>query len=154
MMRALCVMLIAAGLSGAVPSHGQSGASAGSAATKPFTENDALPVMDGLRKALEAESRGRLLAMFDAKRMPGFAAFRDQLAQFFAQYQSFRINYHVTQTAQDGEFGSIVSEFVVEAQSTSQGLPALRRRVQLHLILAWNGSAWKITDLSPREVFQ
>lgn len=153
-MRAFCVMLIAVGLSGPVPIYGQNKAPAVPAPAKTFSENDALQVMDGLRKAMESESRGHLLALFDAKRMPEFAVFRDQVAQFFAQYQSFRVNYHVTQTAQDGEFGSIVSEFVIEAQSTSEGLPALRRRAQLHLILAWNGSAWKIADLAPRDVFR
>lgn len=154
MTRALWVIAIAVGLCATLPTFGQNTSAMPPAGAKRFTENDALPVMDGLRKALESESRGHLLAWFDAKRMPGFAAFRDQVVQFFTQYQSFRVNYHVTQTAQDGEFGSIVSEFVIEGQSTSAGLPGLRRRVQLHLVLAWNGSAWKITDLSPREVFQ
>lgn len=147
-------MLIVFGVSGVLPMHGQNKLPGGSPGAKAFTEHDALQVMDGLRKSLESENRTHLLAMFDAKRMPGFAAFRDQVAQFFTHYQSFRVNYHVAQTAQDGEFGSMLSEFVIEAQPVSAGLPGLRRRAQLHLILAWNGSAWKITDLSPREVFQ
>jgi hypothetical protein len=123
-------------------------------AVNSFAEKDALQVMDGLRKALESESRSHLLAMFDSKRMPGFAVFRDQVTQFFEQYQSFQVRYHVSQVAQDGEFGSIVTEFFVQALPATDGLPGLRRRVQMHLVVARDSGVWKITDLSPRSIFQ
>jgi hypothetical protein len=140
---------------GQVPNSGQAKApSAATPSTKTFTEKDGLLVMDGMRRALESGNRGHLLALFDAKTMPGFAAFRDQVTQFFAQYESLQVKYHVTQTAPDGDFGSVVSDLAIDGASVSDGLPPVRRRVQLHLVLVWNGSAWKITDLTPRTLFQ
>jgi hypothetical protein len=122
--------------------------------SKIFAEKDALQVMEGIRKSFEANNRNRLIGMFDAKRMPDFATFRDQVSQLFTQYESFQVRYHVTQTEQDGAFGSIVAEFVLQAYAVADRQPDLRRRAQLHLIVAWDGTGWKIADVSPRSLFQ
>jgi hypothetical protein len=86
--------------------------------------------------------------------MPEFAAFRDQVSQLFVQYESFQVRYHVDQISQDREFGSIVTEFVLQAVPVSDRQPDLRRRAQLHVIVTWDGTAWKIVDISPRNIFQ
>ena len=111
-------------------------------------------MMDRFRQALESESRSRTLKLFDGTRMPGFAVFRDELAQFFGQYQAPRIEYHVTQVSQDGALGAIVAEFAIEALPVTDGLPALHRRAQVRLVTSWDGKEWKIADLSPRSLFR
>jgi len=110
--------------------------------------------MEGIRKSFEANNRTRLIGLFDSKRMPEFATFRDQVSQLFVQYESFQVRYHMNQVSQDGEFGSIIAEFVLQAFPVSDQQPDLRRRAQLHVIVAWDGTAWKIADVSPRTVFQ
>jgi len=44
------------------------------------------------------------LKLFDARRMPGYGAFRDQIAEFLESYDAFQLGYHVTQVTVDGEF--------------------------------------------------
>lgn len=119
-------------------------------ATRPvFAEADAVRVLDGLRQALESNSRSRFLKMFDAQRMPGYAAFRDEVDEFFATYDSMRMNYHMSQVAIDGEFGAVVAQITIEA-TPRDGTPSLRRDAQVRLVLSWDGKAWKIADLAPR----
>jgi len=122
--------------------------------SRTFGEKDAQRVMEGIRKSFEANNRTRLIGLFDSKRMPEFATFRDQVSQLFVQYESFQVRYHMKQVSQDGEFGSIIAEFVLQAFPVSDRQPDLRRRAQLHVIVAWDGTAWKIADVSPRTVFQ
>jgi hypothetical protein len=151
--RSFLLLILAAIAS--LPMRGQTQATPASPReSKTFAEKDALQVMEGVRKSFEANNRNRLMGMFDAKRMPDFATFRDQVSQLFTQYESFQVRYHVTQTQQDGAFGSIIAEFILQAIAVSDRQPDLRRRAQLHLLVAWDGTAWKILDVSPRTIFQ
>lgn len=115
-----------------------------------FVEADGVRLIDELRRALETENRGRFLKAFDAKRMPGYAAFRDQVADFFARYGEFQVRYHVTQTTMDGEFGAEVADFEIDATPRDGVSPNVRKRVPLRLVCGWDGKQWKIVDLSPR----
>jgi hypothetical protein len=115
-----------------------------------FTEADAVRLMDELRQALEADNRSRFLKIFDAKRMPGYAAFRDQVAEFFGKYDAFEARYHVTQVAMDGQLGALLADFEFDAKPSDGVTPNVRRRVPLRLVTGWDGKQWKILDLSPR----
>jgi hypothetical protein len=132
----------------------QTAPSAPTAAPRAFQEQDAANLMDRLHQALQSESRSRTLKLFDATRMPGFPVFRDEIAQFFAQYQPPGVDYHIQQVSQDGALGAIIAEFVIEAIPWTDGQPALHRRAQVRLITSWDGKEWKIADLSPRDLFQ
>ncbi len=115
-----------------------------------FSEADAVRLLDELRRAFETDNRSRFLKAFDAKRMPGYAAFRDQVASFFARYGEFGVRYHVTQATMDGELGGAMADFEFDAQPRDGVTPSIRRRVTLRLVCAWDGKQWKIADLSPR----
>ena len=115
-----------------------------------FAEADAVRLLDELRRALETENRSRFLKAFDAKRMPGYAAFRDQVASFFARYGEFAVRYHVTQMTMDGDLGGAMADFEFDARPVDGVSPNIRRRVSLRLVCAWDGKQWKIVDLSPR----
>ena len=119
-----------------------------------FAEADAARVMDELRQALEAGSRSRFLKAFDARRMPGYAAFRDQVTEFFDKYDGFQVQYHVNQVATDGEFGGVVADVVIDAAPAGGKAPNIRRNAPVRLVLAWDGKQWKVTDWSPRSLLR
>lgn len=119
-----------------------------------FAEVDAVHLMDGMRHALESNKRGRFLKMFDAKRMPGYAVFRDQVSAFFATYDAFQVRYQVTQAAMDGEFGAALATFELDARPSDGVTPNVRKSVALRLIAAWDGKQWRIVDLAPRTWLQ
>ena len=56
--------------------------------------------MGEMRQALESNNRNAFLKLFDARRMPGYTLFRDQVAEFFGRYNSFQTEYHVMQVAE------------------------------------------------------
>lgn len=125
-------------------------------ASHPFEEQDAVAVMDHFRRALEGESRTRVLKLFDSTRMPDYAIFRDQVTQFYEQYQAPTVTYRINQVSQDQALGAIVADFILEALPLTDGLPTLHRRVQLRLVLSWDAKdkEWKIADLAPRSLFR
>jgi hypothetical protein len=116
-----------------------------------FSEADGVRLMNELRQALESENRSRFLKMFDAKRMPGYAVFRDQVAEFFGKYDAFEARYHLTQVAMDGEFGAVLADFELDAKPRDGVTPNVRKRVPLRLVTGWDGKQWRIVDMSPRE---
>jgi hypothetical protein len=103
-----------------------------------------------LRRGLESDKPDTFLKTFDAKRMPGYPAFRDRVAEFFGRYDEFQARYHVTQVTMDGELGAAVADFEFDATPRDGVTPSLRRRVALRLVCGWDGKQWKIVDLSPR----
>ena len=115
-----------------------------------FADSDAIAVLEQLRRALESNNSGRFLKTFDAKRMPGYAAFRDQVAEFFGRYDAFVVRYHLTQTSIDGEFGAALADFEFDARPRDGVTPNVRQRMQLRLVCGWDGRQWRIVDLSPR----
>lgn len=128
--------------------------SAQAAGRPAFAAADAARVLDGLRQALESGSRSRFLKAFDGRRMPGYAAFRDQAAEFFERYDSVRLQYRLTQTAMDGEFGAVVAEVGIDAVLVAGTGPGVRRDASVRLVLDWDGRGWKIIDLAPRNLFR
>jgi hypothetical protein len=151
------VLVIACVLSGSgVLGFAQDTKNDGKADTSPrpaFREADASRVLDDFRQALESNSQSGVLKLFDPRRMPGYAAFRNQVAEFFQTYDSIRMNYRVTQVTVDGEFGAVLAEIALEATPKNR-TPVVRRDAQARLVLAWDGKAWKITDLTPRNLFR
>jgi len=118
-----------------------------------FIDADAAQVLDKFRRALEDHNQGQLIKLFDPARMSDFAAFRDQVTQFFEKYQAFQVRYHLTQTASENEFGIVVADFALEATPNGSASPNVRKNVQLRLVLAWNDREWKIVDLAPLTLF-
>lgn len=150
----LAVVVMAALVASSRAASAQTSPPSPPAALRTFQDQDAANLMDRFRQALESENRGRTLKLFDSSRMPGFAVFRDEVSQFFAQYQPPRVDYHIQQVSQDGALGAIVAEFVMEAIPWTDGQPALHRRSQVRLITSWDGKEWKFADLSPRTLFR
>jgi hypothetical protein len=119
-----------------------------------FAEADAVRVLDEMRQALESNNHSRFLKLFDAKRMPGYTAFRDQVVEFFGRYNGFQTQYHVVQVARDGEFGALLANFELDAGPSDGTTPNVRQSVSLRLVTAWDGKQWRIVDISPRTWLQ
>jgi hypothetical protein len=115
-----------------------------------FTEADAVRLLEQLRRGLESDNPGIFLKTFDAKRMPGYPAFRDRVDEFFGRYDEFQARYHVTQVTMDGELGAALADFEFDATPRDGVSPNLRKRVPLRLVCGWDGKQWKVVDLSPR----
>lgn len=119
-----------------------------------FSEADAVRVLSDVRQGMETDNPRRFLKPFDAKKMPGFAAFRDQIAEFFQKYSPIRMNYRVTQVTTGGEFGSAAVEIALDASARQGTTSNLRATVAVRVVFAWDGKTWKIVDWSPREMFR
>jgi hypothetical protein len=123
-------------------------------ATPAFSEADAVRVLSDLRQGMESENPGRFLKPFDAKKMPGFAAFRDQIAEFFETYSPVRMNYHVTEVTTEGDFGAAVVQVMLDGLARQGATSNIRKTVATRVVFGWDGKTWKIVDWSPREMFR
>lgn len=119
-----------------------------------FADADAARVMDGVRQALESASRSRFLKLFDARRMPGYPAFRDQVAEFFERYAGFQVQYHLTQITMDRDLGGLIADVAIDAIPVDGVTPNVRRNAQVRLVVAWDGRSWRIVDWSPRSLLR
>lgn len=139
------------------PAHGQNTNAAPSKSTPgspAFSEADALRVLGDVRQGMESDNPRRFLKPFDAKKMPGFAAFRDQIDEFFVKYSPIRMNYRVTQVTSEGEFGSATLEIALDASARQGATSNLRTTVAVRAVFGWDGKTWRIVDWSPREMFR
>jgi hypothetical protein len=133
----------------------QPGAAMNEAKSAPvFAQAEAVHLMGEMRQALESNNRNAFLKLFDARRMPGYTLFRDQVAEFFGRYNSFQTQYHVMQVARDGELGAMLATFEIDAGPSDGLTPNVRKSVSLRLITAWDGRQWRIVDLAPRSWLQ
>jgi hypothetical protein len=149
--KALALLLILC----APPSRAQdAGKPSEKSATPAFSEADAIRVLSDLRQAIESDNSGRFLKPFDAKKMPGFAAFRDQIAEFFETYSPVRMNYHVTQVTTEGDFGAAVVQVMLDGLARPGSTSNIRKTVATRVVFGWDGRTWKIVDWSPREMFR
>jgi len=84
--------------------------------------------------------------------MPNYAAFKDQVAEFFEKYEAFRVRYHITQTSTEGGLGVVLADLELEAAPVGADVPNVRKTAQLRLVTAWDGKRWRIVDWAPRSV--
>ena len=155
LLRVFCVaaMFVAA----CTPAEAQDEKSAPSksaAATPAFSEADAARILGDLRQGMESDNPRRFLKLFDARKMPGFAAFRDQISEFFETFGPIRMNYHVIQVTTEGDFGAAVVEVMLDGPARQGGSSNLRRTSPARAIFGWDGKTWKVVDWSPREMFR
>ncbi|PYX93721.1 MAG: hypothetical protein DMG71_14400 [Acidobacteria bacterium] len=117
-----------------------------------FSEADAARLLAEVQQALEGNNQRRFLRLFDSRRMPNYAAFQDQMAEFFEKYEAFRVRYHITQTSTEDGSGVVLADLELEATPAGAYVPNVRKTAQLRLVTAWDGKAWKIVDWAPRSV--
>lgn len=120
-------------------------------APPPFTEHDAVAILDRLSQSLESNDADSFLTAFDADAMPNYNDFRVQIVNFFSTYEEFLTHYHLRQVSTEGQHAVLLSDFEIQMRPP-QGQP-FRKQAQLRLVFAWNGREWKIVDMNPRAFF-
>lgn len=148
----IALWLIAAVLTSAQNAGRQQRAKEPNSAAPAFSEADAARLLAEVQQALEGNNQRRFLQLFDAGRMPNYAAFQDQVAEFFEKYESFRVRYHITQTSAEGELGLVLADFELEATPTGAYVPNVRKHAQLRLVTAWDGKRWRVVDWRPGSI--
>jgi hypothetical protein len=149
----LVLLLMAAFLRVAAANAQQNDKSSAVQKTTPtFSEVDAGRLLAHLQQSLEADNQRGLLKLFDSRRMPNYAAFQDQVAEFFEKYEAFRLRYHLTQASSEDAVGIVLADVELELTPAGANVPTVRKTAQLRLVTAWDGKAWKILDWSPRSV--
>jgi hypothetical protein len=129
--------------------------SSGNGTTAPatFSEADAARLFGELARALEAMDQRAVLKLFDANKVPDYAVFRDQVAEFFEKYEAVRVRYHLTQASPQGELGVALADLELEKTGVGANVPNVRQNFQSRLVAAWDGKRWKIVDVAPRSIF-
>ncbi|HLJ87278.1 MAG TPA: hypothetical protein VKZ53_10675 [Candidatus Angelobacter sp.] len=118
-----------------------------------FTADAASRLLENIRFGLEGHDPRKMLSVFDIAAMKGGAVFRDRIAAFFDQYESFRVHFNLVEASMQGAEGVVVVEAELDATPTSSLAPPVRKRVQLRFLAANRGSGWKFTDVQPRSFF-
>lgn len=118
-----------------------------------FSEQVSDQVLTDIADGLEAHNSRLLLSAFDARKMAGYRAFRDQIDALFEKYEGFRVHYNVTETAQEGGRGIVLANWEMEEISSDGVTPPLLRRGQIRFVLEPGAKGWKIVELQPRAMF-
>ena len=109
-------------------------------------------LLNQIRDGLQAHNSRKMLVGFDREGMQGYLAFQDQVEEFFAQYESFRVSIRLEGSSFEQDKGTATAIFKLEGVPRSGG-PAMRREAELTLEFSRTGSGWKIRDVSPRDFF-
>jgi hypothetical protein len=134
--------------SGAVKDAAQSDAQG----SPQFTQRDGDEVLALIRDGLTGHSQRTFLRAFDASRMDGYLAFKDQVTEFFSRNDAFRVNIKIMNSSADGEKGLVTASFQMEA--TPRDGNSVRRESQLRFVMERGKNGWRIVDVSPRNFFQ
>jgi hypothetical protein len=121
--------------------------------TEVFSTAVANSVLNDLRDGLEGHTQRLMLSAFDADRMDGYLQFEDQIEAFFNRYESFRVYFHIVQSATEGPKGVVLVDIQLEEIPHGATSPPLRKNGQLHFELERGSKGWKIVDFNPRNFF-
>jgi hypothetical protein len=105
-----------------------------------------------LQDGLQARNSRKLLAAFDAERMEGYLAFKDQVESFFARHESFRVYLRVESASVEQDSGKATVKAILESTPRDGG-PVVRQETELSLEFANSKKGWKIVDFNPRSLF-
>lgn len=133
--------------------RGQGEPKGGNTGNPVFSEQVSDQVLGKIADGLEGHDARLLLSAFDAQKMAGYRAFRDQIDVLFERYERFRVHYSVTQTAQEGGRGIVLADWEMEEMPADGAGPPLLRRGQIRFVLAPGPKGWKVIDLQPRGMF-
>ncbi len=118
-----------------------------------FSEQVADGVLRDMADGLEAHDSRLLLSAFDAQKMAGYRAFRDQIEVLFERYEGFRVHYSVAQTAQEGGRGIVLADWEVEEIPADGVAPPQLRRGRIRFVLEHGAKGWKVVEMQPRGMF-
>lgn len=120
---------------------------------EPYSDQVLERLLRELKAGLEGHDQRKTLSVFAGDQLDGYLQLQDQLTQFFATYDSFRIRYRIVQSSAEQEKGIAVVEIQMEADPRDPGGAALRRDEQIRFELARGKRGWQVVDFGPRNLF-
>src|SRR5581483_4286332 len=122
----------------------QSGSSQrkGQSTSDGFSEKVVNALLDRVNSGFAAHSAPTVLSAFDRRRMRDYSRFAAALQSTFAQYESFRLDFHLLEVGGGGEAGSAVVEVQYEATPLSEVTPPVRKGQELRFQFVRTPQGW------------
>ena len=118
-----------------------------------FSDSDATRVLRQVKDGIEGHNDHQVLSALDSSQMDGYLGFRDQIRSFLGQFDQIQVFFRVIQTTADGDKGTAVVEFQMEAERRNGAGMPLRRDQELRMTFSHGKKGWKLLDLQPRDYF-
>lgn len=110
-------------------------------------------VLSDFQRGFETHNLDKVLSVFDAAAMPGFAQFRDQMVAYFRLHESFNLRYQLLQVTADNGFGTATADIEMDDDPLDTLPTPKRRSTQMRLQIKRTPKGWRIIGLRPMEFF-
>jgi hypothetical protein len=110
-------------------------------------------VLSDFQRGFETHNLDKVLTVFDADAMPGFAQFRDQMVAYFRLHESFKLRYQLLQVNADKDIGTATADLEMEEDSLDTLPTPKRRSTQMRFQIKRTPKGWRIIGLLPMEFF-
>ena len=114
-------------------------------------------VLEPIRAGMETQNIRQVLSAFDKREVSDYTDLEQQLRAFFRQFAEVRFRYQLLQAAVDDtpekDRATVAAEMDMDAMPFNVTQIAIRRSVQMHFHMKFQGKAWKVTSFSPADFF-
>lgn len=110
-------------------------------------------VLSDFQRGFETHNLDKVLSVFDAAAMPGFAQFRDQMVAYFRLHESFNLRYQLLQVTADNGRGTATADIEMDDDPLDTLPTPKRRSTQMRFLIKRTPKGWRIIGLRPMEFF-
>jgi hypothetical protein len=110
-------------------------------------------VLSDFQRGFETHNLDKVLSVFDAAAMPGFAQFRDQMVAYFLLHESFNLRYQLLQVTADNGLGTATADIEMDDDPLDTLPTPKRRSTQMRFQIKRTPKGWRIIGLRPMEFF-
>ena len=110
-------------------------------------------VLSDFQRGFETHNLDKVLSVFDAAEMPGFAQFRDQMVAYFRLHESFNLRYQLLQVTADNGLGTATADIEMDDDPLDTLPTPKRRSTQMRFQIKRTPQGWRIIGLRPMEFF-
>jgi hypothetical protein len=147
---ALAIVVLSLALSGAAQEPNEGDA-------QQFSEADAEKPLSKLNDGLVGHSPERFLSAFDTAKMADYEAFADQVRNFFARYDNFRVHYRILSVSElksaQNVKGNAMVELELQGDDPNNHGPGVSRSGETSVTFEPGEKGWLITNIN-REFFR
>ena len=110
-------------------------------------------ILSDFQRGFETHNLDKVLSVFDAAAMPGFAQFRDQMVAYFRLHESFNLRYQLLQVTADNGLGTATADIEMDDDPLDTLPTPKRRSTQMRFQIKRTPKGWRIIGLGPMEFF-
>ena len=110
-------------------------------------------VLSEFQSGFETHNLDKVLSVFDAAVMPGFAQFRDQMVAYFRLHESFKLRYQLLQVTADDGLGMATVDIEMDDDPLDTLPTPKRRSTQMRIEIKRTPKGWRVIGLDPMEFF-